>query len=87
MLRICLSLIVLAALVPQMGVGQETFSAQALVDLPRDGWRMNGGNLYNQGYSPLSQINRENISELKGVWQARLRGSGVGTKYSGDRRA
>ena len=39
MLRIGLSLIVLAALVPQTGVGQETFSAQALVDLPRDGWR------------------------------------------------
>ena len=84
MLRICLSLIVLAALVPQTGVGQETFSAQALVDLPRDGWRTNGGNLYNQRYSPLSQINRENIGGLKGVWQARLRGSGAGTKYSGE---
>lgn len=82
--RICLSLIVLAALVPQTGVGQQTFSARALVDLPRDGWRTNGGNLYNQRYSPLSQINRENVGELKGVWQARLRGSGVGTKYSGE---
>ncbi len=68
MLRICLSLIVLAALVPQTGVGQQTFSAQALVELPRDGWRTNGGNLYNQRYSPLSQINRENVGELKGVW-------------------
>jgi glucose dehydrogenase len=57
------------------------------VDLPRDGWRTNGGNLYNQRYLPLSQINRENISELKGVWQARIQGSSVGTKYSGDRRA
>ena len=84
MRRIYVPLFVLAALVPQTGAGQETFSAQALVDLPRDGWRTNGGNLYNQRYSPLSQIDRENVGELRGVWQARLRGSGVGTKYSGE---
>ena len=28
----------------------QTFSAHALVDLPRDGWRTNGGNLYTQRY-------------------------------------
>lgn len=65
-------------------LAQEEFAARALVDFPRDGWRTNGGNLYNQRYSPLWEINRENVSDLKGVWQARLRGSGVGTKYSGE---
>jgi alcohol dehydrogenase (cytochrome c) len=62
----------------------QSFSAEALVPPPTDGWRTNGGNLFNQRYSPLDQINRENVRELKGVWQARLNGSGVGPRYSGE---
>jgi alcohol dehydrogenase (cytochrome c) len=54
-----------------------------LVAPPTDHWPTNGGNLYNQRYSPLNQINTANVAELKGVWRARLRGSGVAPKYSG----
>ncbi|MCY3730411.1 MAG: hypothetical protein OXF98_03650, partial [Rhodospirillaceae bacterium] len=55
-----------------------------LVSLPRQDWITNGGNVYNQRYSPLDQINRDNVSQLKGVVRTRLNGSGVDNKYSGE---
>ncbi|NIW23283.1 MAG: PQQ-binding-like beta-propeller repeat protein, partial [Gammaproteobacteria bacterium] len=30
------------------------------------------------------QINQENVDQLKGVWRARLNGSGIGPQYSGE---
>ena len=62
---------------------QDVAGAQ-LVQPPVDGWPTNGGNLYNQRYSPLTRINRDNVANLKGVWQRRLGGSGVGNRYSGE---
>jgi quinohemoprotein ethanol dehydrogenase len=59
------------------------FAAQQLVALPTTGWITNGGNLYNQRYSPLSAINRDNVKDLKGVWRTHLNGSGIGAQYSG----
>src|SRR5205807_7048863 len=32
----------------------------------------------------LTQINRQNVMNLKGVWRARLDGSGTNPKYSGE---
>ncbi|MET0291364.1 MAG: PQQ-binding-like beta-propeller repeat protein [Steroidobacteraceae bacterium] len=61
----------------------DPFSSQALSALPRDGWRTNGGNLYNQRYSPLQAINRDNVAQLKGVWRTHLDGSGLGPQFSG----
>jgi hypothetical protein len=60
------------------------FKGTALVAPPTAGWPTNGGNWYNQRYSPLSQIDRTTVASLKGVWRTRLRGSGVDTKYSGE---
>jgi alcohol dehydrogenase (cytochrome c) len=60
------------------------FSADALIASPRSGWITNGGNVYNQRYSPLDQINRDNVHELKAVWRARLDGSGSGPQHSGE---
>ena len=60
------------------------FSSEELIALPRTDWITNGGNVYNQRYSPLDQINRDTVSRLKGVWRARLGGSGVADKYSGE---
>src|SRR5438128_11016960 len=45
-------------------------------------WVTNGGNLTNQRYSTLTQINTTNVKQLKGAWRTRLKGSGVGGKYS-----
>ncbi len=51
---------------------------------PTVGWPTNGGDWYNRRYSPLTQIDRTNVAKLKGVWRARLGGSGVGPQYSGE---
>ncbi len=65
-----------------------TLSAQVstaeLLDHPTTSWLTNGGNLYNQRYSPLTDINTDNVRELKGVWHIHLEGSGVGAPYSGE---
>ena len=60
------------------------FSPAALVPPPGDGWRTNGGNIYNQRYSPLAAIDRGNVAQLKGVWRVRLNGSGLAPQYSGE---
>ena len=45
-------------------------------------WVTNGGNMTNQRYSTLKQIDTNNVKQLKGAWMARLKGSGLGGKYS-----
>ena len=59
------------------------FTKQQLLALPTDGWLTNGGNLYNQRYSPLNQINRDNVKDLKAIWRMHLNGSGTGAQHSG----
>ena len=41
--------------------------------LPATGWLTNGGNLANQRYSPLTQINTDNVAGLKAVWRSSLK--------------
>src|SRR5690606_33167740 len=53
------------------------FSGQELAAQPNGNWVANGGNILNQRYSPLDEINRENVKDLKAVWRASLQGSGV----------
>jgi quinohemoprotein ethanol dehydrogenase len=60
------------------------WKGDSLVAPAATAWPTNGGNWYNQRYSPLAEINRGNVTKLKGMWRARLGGSGVGTKYSGE---
>src|SRR5580704_17389944 len=45
-------------------------------------WVTNGGNMTNQRYSTLKQIDTSNVKQLKGAWMACLKGSGIGGKYS-----
>jgi glucose dehydrogenase len=47
-------------------------------------WVTNGGNLTNQRYSTLKQIDTSNVKQLKGAWMTRLKGSGFGGKYSAE---
>jgi alcohol dehydrogenase (cytochrome c) len=61
-------------------VAAPPFRARELVALPETGWWTNGGNLYNQRYSPLDAINRSNVASLKAEWRASLQGSGVGPR-------
>ncbi len=53
------------------------FKAAELASQPRDGWYTNGGSVLNQRYSPLTQINKSNVGQMKAVWRASLRGSGM----------
>ena len=58
------------------------FTAQDLVAQPNGNWITTGGNIYNQRYSPLAQINASNVANLKVAWQTHLDGSGAAAKYS-----
>jgi quinohemoprotein ethanol dehydrogenase len=60
------------------------FTPQQLTDLPVNDWLTNGGNIYNQRYSPLTEINSANVGTLKAEWQTHLNGSGVGPPFSGE---
>jgi alcohol dehydrogenase (cytochrome c) len=59
-------------------------NADALMQLPVKNWLTNGGDLYNRNFSPLDQINIENIDRLGPVWRTHLNGSGLDAKYSGE---
>jgi PQQ-dependent dehydrogenase (methanol/ethanol family) len=58
------------------------FDAATLTKLPGQNWITNGGNIYNQRYSTLDQINRDNIGNVKAVWRVSLNGSGMEQGYS-----
>ncbi|MEO7549946.1 MAG: PQQ-binding-like beta-propeller repeat protein [Croceibacterium sp.] len=58
------------------------FTARELMALPTDGWITNGGTLSNQRYSPLDQINRSNVTRLKGLWRTGM-ASGARQDHSG----
>ena len=45
-------------------------------------WVTNGGNLTNQRYSTLKQIDTFNVKQLRGAWMTRLKNSGFGANYS-----
>jgi len=58
------------------------FGAAELRALAGRNWVTNGGNLFNQRYSSLAQINRDNVQNVKAVWRVSLNGSGTGPGYS-----
>jgi quinohemoprotein ethanol dehydrogenase len=53
------------------------FDAATLTAHPRAAWVANGGNIQNQRYSPLTQLDRDTVGGLRAVWRASLDGSGV----------
>ncbi|HUQ53526.1 MAG TPA: PQQ-binding-like beta-propeller repeat protein [Gammaproteobacteria bacterium] len=69
--------------VPRASAAPPKFTAQQLTALPTANWITNGGNLYNQRYSPLARINKDNVATLRPAWRTHLNGSGTESKYSG----
>ena len=74
-------------LFPLISVAQSlsspAFSTDELKAAPSLNWVTNGGNLFNQRYSPLTQINRDNVSDLKAEWRVHMNGSGAAPNHSG----
>ncbi|MGH8260004.1 MAG: PQQ-binding-like beta-propeller repeat protein, partial [Steroidobacteraceae bacterium] len=66
-----------AAIVPS-----PAFTARQLLALPRNNWITNGGNVFNQRYSPLTLLDRTNVAGLKALWRTSM-GSGAGPGNSG----
>ena len=59
------------------------FTAKQLTTPPAESWITNGGNLYNQRYSTLALIDKDNVAKLKPTWRTHLNGSATESKYSG----
>lgn len=58
------------------------FTGDDLVAPPARNWITNGGNAWNQRYSPLDAINRDNVANLKAKWRTHLGGSGTNPRNS-----
>lgn len=58
------------------------FTSEQLLADPTTDWVTNGGNIYNQRYSPLTELTPENIADLKAVWRTSLQGSATGFWHS-----
>jgi glucose dehydrogenase len=54
--------------------------AQTLSELPTSDWLTNGGDLFNRNFSPLTEINTDNVDQLQPLWRTHLEGSGLGVK-------
>jgi alcohol dehydrogenase (cytochrome c) len=80
----CLSLSALLLPVTCLAADAPAFSAKQLTELPTKNWVTNGGTIYNQRYSPLTEINTTNVKNLKAEWRTHLNGSGVGPPFSGE---
>jgi quinohemoprotein ethanol dehydrogenase len=70
-------------LVPSVSIKPAPALSDAeLMVAPTENWLTNGGTFFNQRYSPLAQINRDNVKQLKADWRIHLNGSGNGPQYS-----
>lgn len=58
------------------------FTAEQLLAQPTSTWLTSGGSLFNQRFSPLDAINKDNITQVKADWQIHLE-SGRGPQHSG----
>src|SRR5215468_31226 len=80
MRRICLRFVIAVCYV----VYPAAVFSQKAPDLTKSAgkeWLTIGGDWRNTRYSTLTQINRNNVKNLKGAWVTHL-GSGIGQKYS-----
>ncbi len=71
-----------ASQMPPSIASAPAFTHSQLTALPTDAWVTNGGNIFNQRYSPLDLLNRGNIGGLKALWRTHM-GSGATPGNSG----
>src|SRR5688572_7367695 len=73
---------VLTAFGQDAGWPAPAFTAAQLLQPPTGGWITNGGTLYNQRWSPLTLLNRDNVGGLRALWRTGM-GSGMTQGHAG----
>ncbi|HEY2478785.1 MAG TPA: PQQ-binding-like beta-propeller repeat protein [Solirubrobacterales bacterium] len=68
-------------------VAAPAFTTQELEAEPGDNWITNGGNLTNNRFSSLDEINTENVKELKGDWMTKIGQNATAAKFSAEGQA
>jgi alcohol dehydrogenase (cytochrome c) len=63
------------------------FTAEELEAEAGDNWSTNGGNLTNDRFSSLDEINTENVKELKGDWVTKIGQNATAAKFSAESQA
>jgi quinohemoprotein ethanol dehydrogenase len=63
------------------------FSADELNEEAGDNWVTNGGNLTNDRFSSLDEIDTENVKELKGDWVTKIGKEATAAKFSAEGQA
>jgi alcohol dehydrogenase (cytochrome c) len=63
------------------------FTSEELNAEPGDNWITNGGNLTNDRFSSLNEINTENVSRLKGDWVTKIGKNATAAKFSAEGQA
>jgi quinohemoprotein ethanol dehydrogenase len=63
------------------------FSSEELNEEAGDNWLTNGGNLTNDRFSSLDEINTENVKELKGDWMTKIGKNAIAAKFSAEGQA
>jgi len=63
------------------------FTAEELNEEPAENWVTNGGNLTNDRFSTLSEVNTENVKELKGDWMTKIGEDATAAKFSAEGQA
>jgi alcohol dehydrogenase (cytochrome c) len=63
------------------------FTADELNEEAGDNWITNGGNLTNDRFSSLDEINTENVKGLKGLWMTKIGQNATAAKFSAEGQA
>jgi quinohemoprotein ethanol dehydrogenase len=63
------------------------FTTAELEAVPGDNWITNGGDLTNDRFSSLDEINTENVGELKGEWLTKIGQNATAAKFSAEGQA
>jgi alcohol dehydrogenase (cytochrome c) len=63
------------------------FTSDELNEEAGDNWITNGGNLTNDRFSSLDEINTENVKELKGDWMTKIGQNATAAKFSAEGQA
>jgi quinohemoprotein ethanol dehydrogenase len=64
-----------------------SFTSDELSEEAGDNWITNGGNLTNDRYSTLDEINTENVAQLKGDWMTKIGQNATAAKFSAEGQA